>query len=639
MCGISGIVSRNSNVNEQALLQMNRVMRHRGPDGSGVWLSDCKKIGLGHVRLAIIDLTERGHQPFTDTTGQYQITFNGEIYNYKELKAELKSKNISFKSDSDTEVILESYKHWGKECVSRFNGMFAFVIYDIGSDKIFAARDRYGEKPFLFVFTDGIFCFASEYKALLQLREIGDSINEIKIIQSAYNPSAGMDAGRQTVFNSIQQLQSSEALSLDIKTWTVSIEKYWDILPKHKPYVKSFEDAAQEFRSIFVDSVKLRMRSDVPVGSCLSGGLDSSAIVGVVRQVLYPEGVYHTFTGSFPGSGADELPFAQLVIDSNRTTAHVVEPNAVDFSKELSDFVWFNELPVSSASQYAQYCVFRSAKANNVTVLLDGQGSDEILGGYEQYFRYYIDAVSHNNSKTSSIAGEIQEINKRYPLALQSQWKKKTAILPLKLRSFVANQFGKGSDVLFGVNPRYASSIKEDAKPETIDGLNKLNNILYQDSFSRFLTTLLRYGDRNSMAHATEVRLPFCDHRIAEFVMTLPPEYIMGNIQTKRLLREALKDLLPAKIYARWNKQGFRPPQEDWFKGSLLQQAQDIFNSKSFIENNYWNASWWQGCISRIKKGETHLGWNIWQPFIAENWKQSFYKRLQCQEKINATVQ
>jgi asparagine synthase (glutamine-hydrolysing) len=608
---------------------MLRTLGHRGPDGSGTWGDNSKhNVTLGHRRLSIIDLSDAAAQPMEDSSGRFVLVHNGEIYNYLEIRGELERRGANFRSHSDTEVILEAYKQWGTECLSRFNGMFAFALYDSVRGVLFCARDRYGEKPFLFGFGSDFFAFASEYKALLQHPGLSLEIDEWRLLRAAHNPSTGLDADRQTVFNDVQQLLPGEAMEVDVSSFSRKLLNYWEVLPTESAAYADEAVVFDEFRELLTDSVRLRLRSDVPVGSCLSGGLDSSAIVCIVRQLLGDDAEYNTFTGRFPGTAADEWQYAEQVIDSINVKSHVVEPTAEGFLDDLPDFMWFNELPVGGSSQYAQWSVFRLAKENGVTVLLDGQGADEILGGYEQYFAKYVESLRQSGD-TARLARELPMIRARYPLALTPPLRGLRDRLPFRLRHWISNQKGIGTNMMYGLRPEVARLLaKENALPE-LDGFNPLNNALVQDSFGRFLTTLLRYGDRNSMAHSREVRLPFCDHRIAEFVMRLPPHLILGEIQTKRLLRESMRGILPEGIRTRWNKQGFLPPQEQWFQSAPFSaMAREIFESDRFRSSPVWLPDWWQHALRRLEAGERALNAPLWLPLIIELWRTHFLEPL-----------
>ena len=629
MCGIAGTIGQAASAS--VLDAMLDAEVHRGPDGHGRWeaaLAPGRQIRLGHRRLSILDLSEAGAQPMADAGGDFVLTYNGEIYNYLEVRAELAASGVVFRSHSDTEVLLEAYKRWGTECLKRFNGMFAFALYDRPRGVLFCARDRYGEKPFLFGAGRDFFAFASEYKALLQHPGLSLDYDELRLVRAAYNPSTGLDSDRQTVFNDVQQLLPGEAMEVDVHTLQRRIWSYWSLQPgSHAPVADEGEVFAH-FRELLVDAVRLRMRSDVPVGSCLSGGLDSSAIVCIARQLLGQDADYHTFTGRFPGTAADEWAYASQVVEATGVHSHVVEPTVDGFMGELPAFVWYNELPVGSSSQYAQWNVFRLASQHGVTVLLDGQGADETLGGYEQYFARYVEALQEGGD-SARLARELPAIRERYPLALTPPARALRDRLPFRVRHALSNHLGMGTNLLYGLRPGLAVQVAREAALSRLPGFNPLTNALAQDTFGRFLTTLLRYGDRNSMAHSREVRLPFCDHRIAEFVAGLPPHLLMGEIQTKRLLRESMRGILPEGIRTRWNKQGFRPPQDLWFQSpALLAQVRDTFSSSTFRDSPYWIAGWWQRALGRVEQGELGLGWTLWHPFMVEQWKRHFLEPL-----------
>lgn len=637
MCGIAGIIGK-QRVNQSAVLAMISIQAHRGPDGEGAWFSNDDRVALGHRRLAIIDLSKRAKQPMVDVNGRYVITYNGEIYNYIELRNDLKRLGSVFRTESDTEVILEAYKQWSEACLDRFNGMFAFAIYDTVEQKLFCARDRYGEKPFLFVSRTDFFAFASEYKALLRLKDISVDFDELRLIQACHNQSTGLDADRQTVFREIQQLLPSEAMEVDTRTLQPRIWRYWDVTPKQEFASMSEKEAFDQFREILIDSISMRLRSDVPVGSCLSGGLDSSTIVCIVRKLLHTDGDYHTFSGRFPNTVADEWGYASEVVNVTRVISHIVEPTSECFTSELPDFLWYNELPVGSSSQYAQWCVFRLAKEHGITVLLDGQGGDELLGGYEQYFQFY-GAALEERGEQERLARELPEIKRRYPLAFTPPVRAWRDRLPLRFRHWLSAHFGFGTNLIYGLKPDVANEV---AKLNTLHQdprFNPLTSALYQDSFGKYLTTLLRYGDRNSMAHSREVRLPFCDHRLAELVLSLPPWYLMGEIQTKRMLRESIQGIVPEAIRTRWNKRGFLPPQELWFQNSLMEKAEELFHDRSFEESSFWEARWWQEALKRLRNKEPHLAWAIWHPFITECWRKYFIKRLKNEPRVPVLVQ
>ena len=630
MCGIVGIVAWDGAPVPDLSLALH-LMAHRGPDGHGQWYEASgarHAVRLGHRRLSIIDLSTAAAQPMADTSGRYVLTFNGEIYNHPEVRAELVALGATFQTRSDSEVILEAYKRWGSACLARLNGMFAFAVWDRRERRLLAARDRFGEKPLLYVAKRGFLAFASEYKALLALPGVGRGFDELRLMRFAADPGRGLDADAETVFDDIRQLRPGEALEIDFAGGQPRVWRYWR--PEHDPArgKGSEADVIAEFRELLVDCVRIRLRSDVAVGSCLSGGLDSSAIVCIARRLLGADAAYPTFTGQFPGTPADETHFARIVVDATGVANHLVEPKVDRLLDELPRFVWLNELPVGGASQFAQWCVFDLARQHGVTVLLDGQGSDELIGGYESYFRLYVEALRETGD-VARLERELPLVRARYPGALTPPAKALRDRLPFRLRRLIANRLGRGSSLLYGLRAGVAEQVAGLDKRRRLAGFHGLTSALAQDSFGGFLTTLLRYGDRNSMAHSREVRLPFCDHRLAELALSLPPHLLMGEAQSKRLLREAMRGILPEPIRTRWRKTGFNPPIDLWLESPRLRaQLRDTFAAASFRQSAYWQAAYWDGLARRAERGEAGLGWVLWQPFAIEAWRRHFLGAL-----------
>lgn len=630
MCAIAGLIGTHP-VNARAVEAMTDLMAHRGPDDSGIWKSTDGQVALGHRRLAIIDTSDGGHQPMV--AGQQVLTFNGEIYNYLEIAEELKASGGTLQTTSDTEVLLAAYRQWGPDCLKRFNGMFAFAIYDGEKQRLFCARDRYGEKPFLFHAREDHFVFASEFKALFAIEEVTIRVDTERLVQFLYHPTQGLDDDCSTLFDGIQQLLPGHYLDLDARTMQWTTGRYWDCHPDKDIAKLSEGEVHARFRELLTDSVRLRMRSDVPLGSCLSGGLDSTAIVCLARRLLGTDTAYDSFTGRFPGTDADEGEWATLAMQTSDATGHEIAPTQEAFRNELPDFAWHNELPVGSASQYAQWCVFRLAGEQGTTVLLDGQGADELLGGYEQMFQPYLESLSAAGEK-ERIAEEGPLIRDRYPMALNNAAQQAGQALPHPIRHSLAGLLGRGSDFSFGLKSRYARNIRRsDREVKTPAGYHPLTRKLYVESFHTHLPVLLRYGDRNSMAHSREVRLPFCDHRLAEFALSLPAPYLMGGAETKRLLRRSLAGILPEAIRLRWNKQGFLPPHAEWFRDGLLDDTRTIIQSADFQASEMWRPGWWNAVLMRFQGGESHLATMLWRPFYEDAWRRHFLRRVEQQPK------
>jgi asparagine synthase (glutamine-hydrolysing) len=611
LCGIAGILSSRQRVNPQAVQAMTGLMAHRGPDGAGLWENPTGLLVLGHRRLAIIDPSPASAQPFV--TGDIALTFNGEIYNYREIRAELITRGHVFSTEGDSEVIVAAWRQWGEACVEFFNGMFAFALWDEAKGQLFCARDRFGEKPFLYVEGDGFFAFASEYKALLTLDGVSAAVEDDRLARFLVVPADGLDRDERTLFPAIRQLPPAQVMTIDGHTLERHNACYWTGQPARKGRRPTLRDAAFTFRDLLADSVRLRLRSDVPVGSCLSGGLDSSAIVCLARRELGDTAHYHTFSGRFPGTSADEGPYMDSVAAATHPVRHEVEPKPENLLAELAHFSWANELPVDSASQYAQYCVFRLARQNGVKVLLDGQGADEILGGYEQYFTAYLRGGGTDSPLIHSRYGDA--------LTQVQPWH---ARLPPGLRRLLARTLHKGSDISFGLN----GDVRIERRPPPAT----LHEALRRDSLDGFLGTLLRYGDRNSMAHSVEVRLPFTDHRIFEFVQGLPVEYLMGDGETKRLLRTAMDGTLPDMVRLRWRKHGFVPPQVAWLHQTLLPAVEQAVEDSSL--SPLWDRAWWRSAIRRFRAGDTSQAAGLWKLLACESWRTHFLDAMRGRHKF-----
>ncbi len=622
MCGIAGLLARRR-VNPAALDRMARIQAHRGPDEQQQWQSEDGRVGFAHRRLSIIDLSPGGRQPMRHPSGDVVICYNGEIYNYLELAGRLRAEGATFSSRSDTEVLIEAYRHWGERFLGELNGMFAFALYDARRRRLICARDRYGEKPFLYAAGADCFAFSSEYKALLGLGTVDTAIDGARALRFLARGSEGLDDEHETVFPAISQLLPGEYLTVDADTLQVTVSRYWTLALQQEAARLDLPDAAAHLRDLLTDSVRLRLRSDVPVGSCLSGGLDSGSIVCLARSLVGSVADYHAFAGRFPGTGADEGPHISAVAAATGVVLHETQPRPDRLLEELPAFIWHNELPVGSASQYAQWCVFRLARENGVIVLLDGQGGDELLGGYEQYFHDYLE-------EGGAAAGERDAIRHRYPRALSTTGETVKTALPAALRRFLAQRAGRGSDFAFGLAPEVAVR----ARPVSAGGFSGLRAALFRESFHTVLPTLLRYGDRNSMAHSLEVRLPFCDHRLAEFIFGLPSSYLMGDTQTKRLLREAMRGILPEPVRTRWGKQGFVPPQDVWMADGLLTAVEAVIEDSAFAGRGWWNVRWWRSAVARFRAGERHLAATLWKALIAEAWQRDFVERVRVEPVI-----
>ncbi|HEV3324209.1 MAG TPA: asparagine synthase (glutamine-hydrolyzing), partial [Puia sp.] len=577
MCGIAGILSPNpAKITGERLKKMTDAIAHRGPDGEGCWLSPSGLAGLGHRRLSIIDLSPAGAQPMS-CLGRYTVIHNGEIYNYRELRSLLQSKGYAFSSRTDTEIIPAAYDLYGPGCVQYFDGMFAFALWDEKEKTLFLARDRFGEKP-LFFYRDGEqFVFASEMKALWAAGIIKESNHNMLFNFITIGYTQNPADGTETFFNDIKKLPARSYLLYHALTQQMETRVYWDPRPEpplpgadktsNPPADKSESVLLATFSTLLSDSVNKRLRSDVTVGTSLSGGLDSSAIVSYIRRQPETPTILPTFSAVFPGFEKDETPFIDLVTRHFSLENYRTEPTAAGLIRDFEQLAAHQEEPFQSSSIYAQFCVFGLAASRNVKVLLDGQGADELLAGYSKYYpRYWRELYS---SDKKALAPELAAA-KRLGAAERWTWKDRLAsLLPEYAGSFfkkrrIASQFHHPD--LSREFTRSGVSYYE------IPPVANLNGVLYYNTLMNGLEELLRYADRNSMAHGVEVRLPFLDHRLAEFLFSLPAHFKIREGWTKWMLRAGTEHLLPSGIVWRKDKIGYEPPQYRWMTDKTLRE-------------------------------------------------------------------
>ncbi len=583
MCGIAGIISVNKeDVFQGRLKAMTDIIDYRGPDAEGRWIDKNGHVGFGHRRLSIIDLSENGNQPM-HYLGRYSIVFNGEIYNYIELKELLVQSGYSFQTESDTEVLMALYAKEKENCLSFLDGMFSFVIYDNVTNEIFAARDRFGEKPFYYNYLEGKhFIFGSEMKCLWAAGVKKDVNNSMLFAYLNYGSIQNEKDWSETFYNGCKNLPHGCYLKLEVSSCKMRTVKYYDIDIKIINHAISETEAQERFRELFYKSVKRRLRSDVKVGSSLSGGLDSSLIVCVIDEINKDTSRnLNTFSAVFPGFPKDEKKYIEYVIKQTNTTSHFITPDGDQIIKDLEKLLWHHEEPFGTASIYAQYCVMRLAKENNVTVLLDGQGADEYLAGYHSYYRPFFYELKRNYPKISDSEYQsylqLQQENNINGILKKDLKYFMRSQMPalLKIGKNVANYYTHKSNSFFS-NEFYQENIQKNAIPYKYP--KSLNKALYQNMFEGELQTLLRFCDRNSMAQSREVRLPFLSHELVEFVFSLPPYYKIHEGWTKWIMRVAFADLLPAEIAWRKDKIGYEPPQSNWFENKNVQEK--IYESK-----------------------------------------------------------
>ena len=567
MCGIAGILSPDPvNISRERLKKMTDAIAHRGPDGEGAWISASAAIGLGHRRLSIIDLSAAAAQPM-HYLDRYTIIHNGEIYNYLELRSLLQSKGYSFASRSDTEVILAAYDHWGSACLQYFDGMFAFAIWDEKEKKLFLARDRFGEKPVFFYQDATQFLFASEMKALWAAGVKKESNKKLifNFITIGYtqNPANGFE----TFYNGISKLPARSFLLFDAVTREMTTSLYWDIRIENTNSLKE-ENAIGQFNSLLIASVHKRLRSDVPLGTSLSGGLDSSSVIATILAQPAFSRKLQTFSAVFPGFAKDESPFIKLITDHFPVDNHQVTPHADDLIRDFERLVYHQEEPFISSSIYAQYKVFELAGRRQVKVLLDGQGVDELLAGYHKYYHWYWQELYRNDKKAFAL-----ELDAAAASGVQDRWTWKNRLaanLPVYAGLFMKKkrtaQQRKYKDLSKEFVEHFGVSYYD------IPRQDKLSGVLYYNTFMNGMEELLRYADRNSMAHGVEVRLPFLNHELVEFLFSLPSYFKIREGWTKWLLRVSMENALPKEIVWRKDKTGYEPPQQQWMQHPQLQE-------------------------------------------------------------------
>lgn len=548
---------------------MTDSLLHRGPDGEGIWSNTGHTALLGHRRLSIIDLSDAGQQPM-EYMSRYTIVHNGEIYNYIELKEELSKKGYSFRSQTDTEVIAAAYDHWKEECVDRFDGMFAFAIWDEKNKELFAARDRLGEKPFFYFFENDRFLFSSEMKALWAagIHKVPNQRMLFNFITIGYTDNP--DKPVETFYEGINKLPAASFLKLSLIYFSVSIHQYWFVDPDEETKKITDSEAVEQFSHLFSTSVKRRLRSDVTIGTSLSGGLDSSAVLAAINDTNSLHYQPEAFTASFPGFEKDELAYAKQAAGKFGSKQHIINVTAHDLLSDWEKLCRHQEEPFGSSSIYVQYKVYESAKQHNVKVLLDGQGADEILAGYHKYYKWYWQELF----RKGKLSGR-KELSAARELGITEPftWKNKIAAWFPSFASIVMERHYLLKAL------RHEELTREFVKQQSKEAYYSppdhftLNGVLHFNTFAYGLQELLRFADRNSMAHGREVRLPFLSHELVEFVFSLPSHFKISKGWTKWLLREAMKEKLPAEIVWRKDKVGFEPPQQTWMQEPRLQEA------------------------------------------------------------------
>lgn len=569
MCGIAGIVSSGALkglITPERIKNMTDSIRHRGPDGEGMYLeeNETTAIGLGHRRLAINDPTERSSQPM-HYLDQYVVIHNGEIYNFREIRQSLGQKGYQFRSLGDTEVIAAAWDAFGPECVHLFEGMFAFAVWDRRQQKLFCARDRFGEKPFFYHYDDqnGMLRFASEMKALWADGVEKNPKPQMFLHFLTLGMTQHPHMQELTFYQDIFRLPQAHTLTFNPREKQLEIRRYWD-LDKETIISIGEDEAVRHFRKLFEASVRSRMHSDVKKGLAISGGIDSTAIAVAYTRNDQPVQAVQSFSAVFPGFEKDESSYIHEVNEAFSFEANSVIPDADGLLEKMHLIAFHQEEPFGSAGVFAQFEVHAMAVRQGMKVLLDGQGADETLSGYLKYTHWYLQELIATGrfSQADQEAGALRDNG----FLAEWGWRNKAAAFMTGLTSAMlerkARRLHEGNlDIDRKFRDAY-SGAGFIQKPV----VEKLNDILYADTCMGGLETLLRYADRNAMAHGLELRLPFLQHELVSFVFSLPAPFRIRKGFTKWILRECYRTSIPENILLRKGKIGFEAPQDHWMQ-------------------------------------------------------------------------
>ncbi len=612
MCGIFGFIG---SVAEETAALCTDTLAHRGPDGRGLWCGN--GIVLGHRRLSIIDLSTNGSQPMSYADGRYWITYNGEIYNFIELRNQLQTLGYSFKSDSDTEVILAAFVAWGEECLNRFNGMWSFAIWDSSLRTLFLSRDRFGKKPLFYAGLSTGFAFASEMKAFFPLMQ------EVR-------PNVALVRDRKQIF---QYESTDECLIEGIKRFPaghygyfkdgrLSLQRWWCTLDHLPEIPHRYEEQVEQFRELFVDACRLRMRSDVPIGTALSGGLDSSATISVMSYIVNSGGAerispdwQHAFVACFPGTSLDESYYARLVTEHLGITTTFLDINPLAAIDRLNNYLYlFEDIYITSPLPFMM--TYGAMPEQGVKVTIDGHGADELFGGYPfDYLHTLVDAGIDPAKVKAILTTYYDTCTQSAQFRLPPKW-----IYWLKWHA-----------------TRLAKKIVHTETKPDIDcshplwaRLDTLNRILYASTHTNVLPTLLRNYDRYSMANGVEIRMPFMDHRIVGFAFALPWQAKLRGGYSKAIIRDAVAPFMPHEVAYRKSKIGFNSPIVDWIKGPLKPFFCDTIASRSFLECQLIDPMAVAAKVRQViddPKASFNMGEQAWAMLSPYLWEQAVIKR------------
>jgi asparagine synthase (glutamine-hydrolysing) len=647
MCGIAGIIHFNQRpIVRETIERFTQSLAHRGPDGQGIWIDNEHGVAFGHRRLAILDLSEIGNQPMHFADGRYTIIFNGEIFNFLEIRKELELRGYSFRSQSDTEVILAAYHEWREAMLPKFNGMWSLVIYDRVEKQTFVARDRYGIKPFIYTIDSQRFAFASELKAFRSLQDFTPSI-DLETAQFFLQYPQSVEVTVRTILKGCKKLPAGHWGVL--REGHFRIQRWWNTTENLCSVPQHFEEQVEEFQLLFDDAVRLRLRSDVSVGSCLSGGFDSASVVCTLAHLgrehhstndRQTQDWQHTFVATFPGSALDERPLAEETIAMAGVQGHFLEVNDEHALKDI-DRVLYDFDDVGLVLPTSVWQIYQELRRSGIVVSLDGHGADELMGAYKNAQSLaLIDAPSWLTSPLNNVQrikeyhaqsgvnnhgiGSIMRDSLRLSLAYHPDfaWYR---IGKQQAKQFFTTMTKANP---FGFLRRKEVEFHEDFTPYTSDDIlpkewDSINRELYDMFHTTLLPTILRNFDRLSMAHGIEVRMPFMDWRLVSYVMSLPSSSKVGHGLTKRVAREAMLGRIPESIRTSKVKIGFNSPTHEWFNAPMQQwvgnsahslgrtSLSEIIDTKKLSQyvQQYNRSHTWQWDNAMNVWKYLHLGW------------------------------
>jgi len=621
MCGIVGGFWADGTAVASRLSTALDQLRFRGPNDRGVEIAHLPSgtLAFGHARLSVIDLSSGGHQPMLSADGAYAIVYNGEIYNYKELRGELEGHGQAFRTLSDTEVLLAAWAQWGVDCLHRLDGMFAFVIHDRRRGRLFCARDAFGIKPLFFAAEEGNFLFASTQRALAALRSQAPRADWQRCYD--YLVHSDYDSDERTFVRGVKQLQPGHWIEVDLEDGSAGQSQiWWRASFAHGPAV-SFSTAVEQVRETFLAKIRLQLRSDVALGTALSGGVDSSAVVCAMRHVD-PACEINTFSYIAAGSSLSEEHWADVVNQHVGARPHKVSADENDLLADLDDMIEVQEEPFASTSIYAQYRVFKLARENGVTVTLDGQGADELLAGYSGYPGFRLLSLMETDGLTATHRFAQQWSKwpgRSYRLAMMEYARVR---LPDHLYAWARKMSGRD----FQPNWLNIRLLRDEGvhfgemRPMR-DSVGRGRRVVEQLSKSlqqRGLPALLRHADRNSMRFSVESRVPFLTNDMADLLLALPENYLISDAgETKRVFRAAMRGIVPDLILDRRDKIGFATPERDWLLalGPQLRKMLEAIDSIPFVRREQLLAA-----FDAVIAGKAAFSWQVWRWINFARW-------------------